>query len=123
MFCRFREGPGTGNGDCFITHSAVIRIGPTAESPRALLAVLCTFYSCSLRILAVYRVAISLVVILTICWKSCRTRRVLTPFIGYCVRREFKRNGYFMVFIEIRKGIAIWILGYIHFRAINGYAL
>ena len=123
MFLSFCEGPGTSNGYLFVPHGAVIRILPAVKGPGAFLAVLFTFYSVTLLISGIYGVVITIVVVACICRNSLSLRCLSTPVIGHCVRREFIDNGYFMVFNEIRKGIAIWILRYIHLLVINGYAL
>ena len=119
----FCKCPRTCNGCVLVTHGAVIRIGPTAEGPRTFLTVLLTFYRVVLLVGGIYGVVITLVVAACIFWNSLSLRCLSIPVIGHCVRREFIHNSYFMVFIEIRKGIATWILRYIHFRAINGYSL
>ncbi len=119
----FGEGPRTCNACVLVTHGAVIQIGPTAEGPRTFLTVLLTFYRVVLLVGGIYGVVITLVVAACIFRNSLSLWCISTPVVGHCVCMEFIHNGYFMVFIEVRKGIAIWIFRYIHFLGINGYAL
>ena len=123
MLGSFCKCPRTGNGCVLVTHGAVIRVGPAAEGPRTLLAVLLALYRVALLVGGIYGVFVTLVVAACIFWNSLSLRCLSIPVVGHCVCRELIHNGYFMAFIEIRKGIATWILRYIHFRAINGYAL
>ena len=85
------EAPLAGDSHIPVTHDAIVRISPAAESISAGHIVIRVFHinSVTLRVLTIYRIALALDVSSIICGKGYAFRHISTPVVLYAMSADF----------------------------------